>query len=85
MASIPAFNWNDPYAVFNQVSAADLAAMTPEQRAQFAQTHIDSSAGSRGDRDASSAYNQWLAWDDKFDPSCPSRTPYRAIHLAISP
>lgn len=64
---VPGFNWNDPYAVFNEVSSQQLAQMTPEQRAQFAGTHIDSSYSPE----------QWKAWDKDFDPTCPSRLPYR--------
>lgn len=54
------------------------ANMTPEQRARWAQEHINSfDAQSRNPMDPQQAFNQWLAWDDKYDASCPPNRPYR--------
>lgn len=80
-SGIQAFNPNDPKAIFQTTSSQDLANMTPEQRARWSMEHIDVLSG-EGNRSApgatrEQAYNQWMAWQDHFDPNCPSNTPYR--------
>lgn len=80
-SGIQAFNPNDPKAIFRTTSSQDLANMTPEQRARWSMEHIDVLSG-EGNRSApgatrEQAYNQWMAWQEHFDPNCPSNTPYR--------
>lgn len=53
--------------------------MSPEQRARWSMEHIDSfDQDSATTRSREDAYNQWMMWQDKFDPNCPPNTPYQA-------
>jgi hypothetical protein len=54
--------------------ASALQNMSPEQRARWSMEHLD-----RLDyRTPESSWQQWMAWQDSYDPSCPPSAPYKA-------
>lgn len=66
------------YDPSKKATSQELAQMSPEQRAWWSMQNINSfDAQSRNPMEKQQAFNQWMAWQDKFDASCPPRYPYR--------
>lgn len=67
--------WQQDYKQeFARTDAAALARMSPEQRARWSMEHLDA----LDYRTRQSSFDQWMAWQRHFDPSCPSSAPYQA-------
>jgi len=55
------------------------ANMSPEQRARWSMEHIEGfDEQSKNSMSREQAFNQWMAWQDKYDAKCPPDRPYQA-------